>query len=235
GRRLGRPRVRGDRCVRGCLRAEWGVSRQHSRATGDAWRGVRRSRQKDTLRHRLLRRLGYSQCKKPDRCDSDDCAGLHWASEVSRRRLTMVTMRPLGILAVLSCIGAAHAQNDTCAPRDGLEFVCGPKNGEDLVSVPGTEWIISSGMSAGAGVYLIDSRDGAWSSLQPQARHDAAAFPSCAAPPPAATLNAHGLNVRAGANGRSTLYVVGHGAREAIEIFEVGASGTQQTLMWKCW
>jgi len=145
----------------------------------------------------------------------------------------MAIVRKLGILAVLSCIGAAHAQNDTCAPRDGLEFVCGPKNGEDLVLVPDTEWIISSGMSAGAGFYLIDSRDGAWSSLQPQARHDAAAYPNCATPPSAATLNAHGLNVRAGANGRSTLYVVGHGAREAIEVFEVDASGTKPTLTWQ--
>lgn len=43
---------------------------------------------------------------------------------------------------------------------------------------------------------------------------------------------AHGLNIRPGADGHSTLYVVGHGEREAIEVFEVDASGDEPALTW---
>lgn len=145
----------------------------------------------------------------------------------------MISARSVTILAALCCCAAAQAQNDGCEASGGLEFVCGPKNAEDLVLVPGTQWVIASGMAEGAGFYSIDSRTGSWRGLQPQARHDAAAFPSCATPPAPATLNTHGLNIRSSAGGRSTLYVVGHGGREAIEAFDVDASGAQPTLTWK--
>ena len=43
---------------------------------------------------------------------------------------------------------------------------------------------------------------------------------------------AHGLNIRSTGTGRSTLYVVGHGGREAIEVFDVDASGAIPALTW---
>ena len=102
--------------------------------------------------------------------------------------------------------------------------------------MPGTKWIIASGMSAGVGITLIDSRDGSHSVLypgqSPTAKHDPL-FAACATPPDAAKLETHGLNLRAGASGHSTLYAVGHGARESIEVFEVDASGAKPTLTWK--
>ena len=144
----------------------------------------------------------------------------------------MTNLRTI-IVAVMGLVGAAHAQDDGCAPSGDVEFVCGPKNAEDLVLVPETNWIISSGMAAGAGLYLIDSRAATASPLQPQAKHDAAAYPNCKTPPSPAALNTHGLNIRAGANGRSTLYVVGHGEREAIEVFDVDTSRARPALTWK--
>jgi hypothetical protein len=145
----------------------------------------------------------------------------------------MTTLRNAALLLILGFASAACGQNGGCEPSGGVEFVCGPTNAEDLVSVPGTKWIVASGMAAGAGFYLIDSRDATWSALQPQAQHDAAAFPSCATPPSPATLNTHGLNIRRDASGGATLYVVGHGAREAIEVFDVDASGATPSLTWK--
>jgi hypothetical protein len=143
----------------------------------------------------------------------------------------MKTLRTFVAIAVLCLAGAVQAQQ-ACEASGGLEFVCGPKNPEDLVLVPGTQWIISSGMAEGAGFYLVDAQSGAWSVLPFQAKHDAA-FSSCPTPPSPQTLNTHGLNIRADARGRATLNVVGHGAREAIEIFEVDASGARPTLTWK--
>jgi SMP-30/gluconolaconase/LRE-like protein len=145
---------------------------------------------------------------------------------------TMSTLRRLFLLALLAT-GAAPAIAQDCASGGGLEFVCGPKNAEDLVHLPATPWIVASGMAAGAGFYLIDSRNGSWSALAPQAKHDAAAFPNCATPPAPAALNTHGLNLRAGAGGRATLYVVGHGEREAIEVFDVDAAAAKPALTWK--
>jgi hypothetical protein len=136
----------------------------------------------------------------------------------------------LGALSLIMPIASAQ---QSCGPAGDVEFVCGPTNAEDLVLVPGTDWIIASGMAAGAGFTLIDSATGTGSVLGTRAVHDAAMYPQCAAPPAAAELESHGLSIRAAAGGRSTLYVVGHGAREAIEIFEVDAGGGRPSLTWK--
>jgi hypothetical protein len=141
----------------------------------------------------------------------------------------------LALLAALAAIPVAHAQ--TCPPAGGLDFVCGLKNAEDLVLVPGTQWIVASGMAEGASLSLIDARNrtasGAYPGPSPRAKHDAAAFPDCATPPDAAKLQTHGLAVLAGAGGHSTLYAVAHGARESIEAFDVDATGAKPTLTWK--
>jgi hypothetical protein len=143
----------------------------------------------------------------------------------------MITPRTWALWAVLCIAGTANAADD-CAAGGGLEFVCGPKNAEDLVLVPGTKWIISSGMEPGAAFYLIDSRDGSFSAVQPQAKHDPA-FATCATPPDASKSNTHGLNLRAAAGSRSTLYAVGHGPREAIEVYDVDSSGAKPVITWK--
>ena len=138
-------------------------------------------------------------------------------------------------LTILVCFSwglVAPASAQSCGPVSGLEFVCGPKNAEDLVRVPGTPWIIASGMTAGASLTLIDSRDGTYSGVRAQAKHDAA-FANCASPPDSSKSITHGLNLRAGASGRSTLYAVGHGAREAIEVFDVDATGAKPAVTWK--
>ena len=150
--------------------------------------------------------------------------------------MSQVNPRAAVLTAVLLIAGAAQAADDGCKPNGGLEFVCGLKNAEDLVALPGTAWIIASGMSAGVGISLIDSRDGSHSVLypgqSPAAKHDSE-FADCATPPDPAKLETHGLNLRAGANGHSTLYAVAHGARESIEAFDVDASGARPKLTWK--
>ena len=138
--------------------------------------------------------------------------------------------------AALSLAGAAHAADDACASSGGLEFVCGPKNAEDLVAVPGTKWLLASGMTDGAGLTLIDTRDGAYRvaypGANPRAAHDAK-YPDCTSPPAAATFITHGLNLRPGTGGHSTLYAVTHGARESIEVFDVDATGKDPQVTWQ--
>ena len=89
----------------------------------------------------------------------------------------MINVKNIIVLGILCAIAPAVSAQAPCEALGDVEFVCGPKNAEDLVLAPGTQWIIASGMAAGAGFYVIDSSSGAWSTLQTQARHDRAMYP----------------------------------------------------------
>jgi hypothetical protein len=144
----------------------------------------------------------------------------------------MKSYKLLLLLALLGTIGAACSRRDTCGSAGEVAFVCGPGNSEDLVLVPETPWIIASGLAEGSGLYLLNSNSGEWRPLSIPSRQDRATYPDCPRPPAQADLQTHGLNIRAGTDGQSRLYVVGHGAREAIEAFNVDASGEQPVVSW---
>ncbi len=148
----------------------------------------------------------------------------------------------LFVIAAVTIVGdRPTAAAEPCNPAGKLGFVCGPLNTEDLVTVPGTPWIVASGMDGGAAgthgsLHLIDSRDKSWKTLfpgaRPQMRWDKASFGDCPSPPNLAKFSAHGLNLRPGANGTHTLFVVNHGGRELIEMFALDAKGAQPTVTW---
>ena len=145
----------------------------------------------------------------------------------------MSNLRISALLTLMTLLAAACSQERVaCEALGDLEFVCGPVNAEDLVLAPGTDYIVSSGMSAGGGFYLVDATSGDWSPLEFDARHDTAAFADCPAPPAAEELETHGLNIRAVSDETAMLYVVGHGGREAIEVFEVNTGGSRPELTW---
>src|ERR1700757_3544805 len=75
-----------------------------------------------------------------------------------------------GAFAIGSSAPAAAAE--PCNPAGKLSFICGPLNSEDLVQVPGTQWIIASGMDGGAAgshgsLHLVSSTDKSWKTLFP--------------------------------------------------------------------
>jgi len=142
---------------------------------------------------------------------------------------------PLALVLLLSCPFAGAAEDD-CDASGEYAFVCGPKNAEDLVHVPDTKWIIASGMAPDAAIYLINSQQKTWTELYPakapRALQDMEKYGACPGSPDPNNFVTHGLNIRPGANGHSTLYVVGHGGREAIEVFDVDANGEMPVLTW---
>jgi len=142
-----------------------------------------------------------------------------------------------GDVAISPAASTASASADDCEPSGGYSFVCGLRNAEDLVLVPGTKWIIASGMAADGALYLIDSRQKTWTELYPgatpRARHDTQTYGACPGAPGEGGMVTHGLNIRPDGAGRATLYVVGHGAREAIEVFQVDASAEVPVLTWR--
>jgi len=92
-------------------------------------------------------------------------------------------------------------------------------------------------MAPGGGIYLVDAERKTWKRLLtgmvPAAQQDTRIYGNCPGAPDSDSLVTHGLNLRPVGAGRSVLYVVGHGAREAIEVFEVEATGGQPELTWK--
>jgi hypothetical protein len=139
----------------------------------------------------------------------------------------------------LSYLGWNGAQAASCGREGAVRFICGMVSPEDLVSVPGTDWIIVSGYEGGGALHVVNARTDR--SVQvfpvptPRVRLDARAYPDCREPPDPAEkdkFSAHGLNVGAGQGGLHTLYMVHHGFRESIEVFEVDAKPAIPTFTW---
>ncbi len=136
--------------------------------------------------------------------------------------------------ALAAPIDAGHA----CAPEGKVRYVCGADNVEDLVQVPGTRWILASGMTGPADpvghLYLIDSVRKTATAVTPDVRGPALRpYAACPGPIDLGKIAPHGVAIRPGAKGRSTLYVVNHGGRQSIEMFEVNAAGAARpTLRW---
>ena len=147
-----------------------------------------------------------------------------------------ITKTLLPALLLLLFTGAINAKEDDCGAVGDYGFICGINSAEDLVLVPGTKWIIASSFTPGVSIMLIDSQEKSWSTIYPadapRAVQNMATYGACPGSPDPNNFVTHGLNIRAGKDGHSTLYVVGHGGREAIEVFDVDANGEKPTLTW---
>jgi hypothetical protein len=110
---------------------------------------------------------------------------------------------------------------------------------EDIAVLPGGEWAIASGNREGGRLHLVNVKGKSSTVLFPapgqSERFEADAYPTC--PGPLALkdpdlFRAHGLYLKAGPKGLHSLYVVHHGTRESIEVFEVDARTAQPSLTW---
>ena len=132
---------------------------------------------------------------------------------------------------------AAQAQN--CSPTAGLSFVCGVQNPEDVIVIPGTRWLLTSGMAPGAGLNVVDTQAKRVRKLfapgTADTRADRTRFATCPGPldPKQAVL--HGLALRPAAAGRYSVYATNHGGRESVEVFELvmgTGAGAVPTARW---
>ena len=139
------------------------------------------------------------------------------------KRWTLIFL--LSSIGVTGGVERGAAQQPPCAPSGGLSFICGVQNGEDLVLVPNSQWMLASGMAPGSGLHLVDTRAKTVQKVFAPGRASAVAdrtrFAGCPGPldPKQAVL--HGLSLRPGAAGRYTIYATNHGGRESIEVFEL--------------
>jgi len=149
------------------------------------------------------------------------------------------------MLLLLSCAGlfslGLSAQPDECSSTGGLNFIC-DFNGapEDLVNVPGTEWVVASTYLPGdpVGLYLVNIYSKQVSVLYGEGegrdRHNRNRYGICPGAPRRDELETHGLGIlpKAGETQVFDLYAVSHGAREAIEVFELDTSAARPEITW---
>ena len=138
------------------------------------------------------------------------------------------------VLLLLGSAAPATAQEEDCAPDGDVQFLCGPVSPEDFAQVPDSPWVIVPNMVDNGPIQAVDTRDDSVVTIFPAtagARHDRAMYGGCPGPV-TSEIRPHGLYLRPGSGGRHTLYVVGHGARESIEVFELDAAGSQPALTW---
>jgi len=149
------------------------------------------------------------------------------------------TVLSFAIVSALSLFHPLQAQapaGPPCTPTAGLMFVCGLQNPEDVVLVPNTAWLLTSGMAPGAGLTAVDTRSKAlWKLYAPavaNVRADRSRFANCPAPLDATQAVLHGLALRPAAGGRFTVYATNHGGRESVEVFEVTVASGAPAATW---
>jgi sugar lactone lactonase YvrE len=154
--------------------------------------------------------------------------------------MKLLTLSSLAVALALP-LGAAGQRGAVagCDPLGDVRFICNQVAPEDLALVPGGEWLISSGMAANGAIRLINLRDKTTTAIFPTAtpkeRWDKKTYAACPGPiDPAeqAAFRAHGLYLRDGGNRPHTLFVVHHGNRESIEVFELDARAKPPALTW---
>ena len=143
------------------------------------------------------------------------------------------------LFAAATAISTQVAAQAECDPAGGLSFICGLINAEDMVQVPGTPWIVVSGLADGehadGRIYLVNARDRTIQVALPGGvayQQDMKTFGACPGRPDETKFSAHGLSLRTGSTAEHTLYVVHHGERESVEVFKLKAGAATPTLTW---
>jgi hypothetical protein len=139
-------------------------------------------------------------------------------------------------------LGAAPvaAAEPACGAGDGtVGAICGVTDVEDLIALTGTRWIVGSALPGPdvpvPALYLFDSKSRAVTPVKAAdiaVKQDKKAYPQCSAAPNFAGFASHGLDYRARRGGGGDLYVVNHGGREAVEVFDVDTKADVPKLTW---
>lgn len=137
-------------------------------------------------------------------------------------------------------IAADEGSMQDCSQSGGINFICDIGVPEDLVIIPGTDWVVAGSYSeaSATGLYLVNSISKNVTELYSQqagsSRLNRLLYSACPGEPDLNDFQTHGLGIQTNisTNGIYTLYAVSHGAREAIEVFEIDASAARPQAIW---
>ncbi len=135
-------------------------------------------------------------------------------------------------LLAAGCSDPGHTPILDCEPGDGITPDCRFKNPEDIVVSPSGQHLIVSQMGS-----LEKHTPGSLVAFTPATGDIRVLVPAAVAPPPTphtatwgdpdcepvapADLSPHGIDIERRTDGAAELFVVNHGRRESIELFEV--------------
>ena len=129
------------------------------------------------------------------------------------------------------------APSPACRDEQGLSYICQLSVPEDILAVGTTGLLLASGHRAPGHLYLIDPATRTQSELIHGAnfklQHDTRAYPNCPGPLNLQAFDTHGLSLAETSPRRFSLYTTSHGAREAIEIYDLDLAGAAPMLTWK--
>jgi hypothetical protein len=142
-----------------------------------------------------------------------------------------------GLVCTVAAFSVRPAHAAGCEPAGGAEFICGLNAPEDFVGVPETSWVLVSSMGVGKShIYAVDSKTRTPVALYPADRareqQDKKTYAACPGPLAKNSFGSHGIDLRSTGRGKGTVFVVNHGGRESIEVFELDATGTTPTVTW---
>ena len=130
---------------------------------------------------------------------------------------------------------AESSESTDCAPSNGAEFICGVDNVEDFVRLPDGQLIGSDLAATGTqGHLFLFQPDRSVRAIQAKeiAVEPDPAYGACQVPD-WSVFNPHGMGSVDVEDSRTTkLYVVNHGGRDAVEIFDVDRSAGVPALTW---
>jgi hypothetical protein len=131
--------------------------------------------------------------------------------------------------------GIAHATVNSC----GRNAICGLTNPEDVVRLGSTQFAIASSLARAphspSHLYLVDFASKVAAPIVPSKSPytKRSLDPTCAPPENFRTLITHGLASRSDGPGHGRLYVVNHGGKQSIELFEWRVHGRNVALTWR--
>jgi hypothetical protein len=169
--------------------------------------------------------------------------GRHRPTRITRPTVTMpasttklISLPALTALAALSATQlAAQPPGQTAPPCSGDSYICGQRGPEDLVLL-GTDWAVASAYAGTGGVTLIRVADRmsytAYPAPSAEERLDSSTYADCPGPPDGSRFTTHGVYVVPGGGPAHRLFVVGHGARESIEVFAVDTRSSMPAITW---
>jgi hypothetical protein len=120
-----------------------------------------------------------------------------------------------------------------CAAEGDLQFVCGIASAEDLLPIEGGKYLVASSLDqkAAVGLYLVDTAAKTARPLQLSVAPTMdAQFSACPGAPDFSKMFTHGIEVEPTVSGSTRVYAIGHGGREAVEVFNV--SPRDNTAAW---
>lgn len=139
-------------------------------------------------------------------------------------------------------VASVKMQSVECHPMEGMTFICGLKNPEDLVRLGKTRWVVVSSFQlqnergkVPGPLFCVDIYSHEISPLFPadtaSVDWNQALYPGCSEPPD--MFSSHGLDVREMSETVFRLYAVNHGNRESVEIIDLETGGKVPVATWR--